>query len=142
MGKATDAIALINIAGGIAAFLVATATATPGVPDGTQVAYVFGLFQVNVQHGLMHVLIGIVGLAWRATGQAAPLYLAAHTAWFTLLAVVGFVGFAEPAPHRRLMGMSINLADHIGHVILAGLSLLAMTPLVTSGAPLGYPSRR
>jgi hypothetical protein len=119
-------IAAGNLAGGLLAFAAATVTPAPGMPTFAGPTYLLGLFAVNSLHGVMHVVVGSLGLASAGVQSTARVYLVAHTLWFIFLAALGFTAFPEMQPDHPAGGIWINAPDHWGHVFLVLASLLAL----------------
>src|SRR5579884_1929679 len=79
-----------------------------------------GIFAVNIEHNVIHVLVGVLGI------------LAAFTGWSRLYAqalgvvylLVGILGFISPlAPGGMLLGLiHINLADNLLHLVVGALA--------------------
>jgi hypothetical protein len=119
-------IATGNLAGGALALAGATVTLVPGMPRFAGPTYLLGLFAVNWLHGMMHVVMGSLGLAFARLQATARAYLLVHALWFTFLATVGFSAFPEMQPKHPAAGIWINAPDHWGHVFLVLSSLLAL----------------
>ncbi len=119
-------IATGNMAGGVLALAAATVTAVPGMPTLAGPTYLLGLFAVNWLHGVMHLVVGSLGLFFARFQSTAHFYLVGHTLWFTFLAAVGFIAFPEMQPDHPAAGIWINGPDHWGHVFLILASLVAL----------------
>ena len=79
-----------------------------------------GIFAINTLHSIVHLLIGILGIAAAYTGWPR-LYNRIFGVVYLLLAVLGFI----PALtfHGSLLGIvAINMADNILHLVV-GLAL-------------------
>jgi hypothetical protein len=139
--RMSTALAVINAAGGAIAIAAASVTPTPvGLTLPVQSTNIFGLFLVNGVHGIMHLLIGSLGLLVHAGKIRPEAYLTAHTIWFAGLAVLGLVVVPEMAPSHAMLGLAINFPDHVAHLMLASTSLVPL--LVTPRpAPSGRPSQ-
>jgi hypothetical protein len=92
-------------------------------------AKLLGIFQVSVLHNLVHILLGIVGLALARTMDGAKLYLLGGGVVYLVLWIYGLVidnsGGANFVP--------LNSADDWLHLVL-GVSLIGLG-LITSRAP-------
>ena len=97
-------IATGNLAGGALALAAATVTMMPGMPTFAGPTYLLGLFAVNWLHGIMHLVVGLVGLVLAGGHSTARAYLLGHTLWFAFLATVGFVAFPEMQPNHAAAG--------------------------------------
>lgn len=98
--------------------------ADPG--DGTNA--IFGLFEVNPLHNVLHLLIG-AALVIAGAGTAASAKAANSTvgALYLLLGIVGFFLTAPDGGHSPINFLSLNVPDHILH--LASALLLLATGL-------------
>lgn len=82
---------LVGIAGFAPAFRTAPEAAAPALAVETGYGRLFGLFPINVVHNLVHLAIGIWGLAAYASFPAARVF-ARGLAWiFGALTVMGFI---------------------------------------------------
>jgi uncharacterized protein DUF4383 len=82
-----------------------------------------GLFQVSILHNIVHLAIGIIGLAAAATWEGARLYLVGGGAIYLALAVYGWI--VERTSDANFVPM--NNADNVLHVVLgAGMILLGV----------------
>src|SRR5262249_26339361 len=80
-----------------------------------------GLFAVNTEHNLVHILSGAAVLACALTGIATALSLQIFGAIYALVAFLGFVSH-----DGMLLGfIRVNHADHWLHVLLAVVILAA-----------------
>lgn len=119
-------IATGNLAGGTLALAASTVTPVPGTPTFAGPTFLLGLFAVNWLHGVMHLVVGSLGLASARFHSTARLYLVGHTLWFTFLATLGFIAFPDLQPEHTVGGMWINAPDHWGHLFLVLVSLTAL----------------
>jgi hypothetical protein len=88
------------------------------VPGGA----LLGIFGVNAIHSIVHLLIGILGIAAVYTGRAR-LYNQVIGIVYLLLGVLGFI----PAlvPNGMLLGLvDINLADNFLHLVVGAAMAL------------------
>ena len=90
----------------------------------------FGLFDVNGWHNVVHVLSGLAGLALARSWSGARLFAYGFGAVYLLVTALGFaVGDGE-----SILGLiPINSADNFLHLAIALLGLLA--GLLTRSAP-------
>jgi hypothetical protein len=89
------------------------------VPGGA----LLGIFAVNALHSVVHLLIGILGIAAAYTGLARR-YNQVIGIVYLLLGVLGFI--PGLAPGGALLGIvSINLADNLLHLV-AGAAMVAV----------------
>ena len=87
-------------------------------------AKLLGIFQVSVLHNIVHLLFGIVGLAFARTADGARTYLVGGGVVYLVLWVIGLVGAADWIP--------ANTADNWLHFAL-GVGMVGLG-LVTSRA--------
>ncbi len=85
-------------------------------------AKLLGIFQVSVLHNIVHLLFGVVGLAFARTADGARTFLVGGGAVYLVLWVIGLVGAAGWIP--------ANTADNWLHFAL-GVGMIALG-LVTS----------
>lgn len=102
------------------------------VPGGA----LLGIFAVNPLHSIVHLLLGVLGLAAAFTGWSR-LYNRAAGIVYLLLGILGF--FPGIMMNGQMLGMvSINLADNFLHlvlgVILAGIGFLLTDNLAAARA--------
>jgi hypothetical protein len=103
---------------GIAFVLVGILGFIPAlVPGGA----LLGIFAVNVLHSIVHLLIGILGIAAAYTGLA-QLYNRVIGIVYLLLGVLGFIP-ALVINGALLSIVSINLADNLLHLV-AGAAMV------------------
>ncbi len=86
------------------------------VPGGGQL---LGIFQVDTTHNMVHILIGIFGIAAAFTNYSR-LYCQVFAVIFLLLAVVGFLLVPDTGALFNLI--SLNVPDHLLHLV-SGLIL-------------------
>ena len=80
-------------------------------------AKLLGIFQVSVLHNIVHLLFGIVGLAFARTADGARTYLVGGGVVYLVLWVIGLVGAADWIP--------ANTADNWLHFAL-GVGMIAL----------------
>ncbi len=90
-------------------------------------AKLLGVFQVSVLHNIVHLLFGVVGLAFAKTAAGAHNFLIGGGVVSLALWVIGVVGAGDWIP--------ANAADNWLHFVL-GLGMLALG-FVTSRPPVG-----
>lgn len=101
---------------GILGFFYSASFGSPGEVDP-----VFGLFDVNAWHNLIHIASGALGLlAFRAGPRASRTYALAFGAVYIVVAIWGFIiGSGE-----SILGIvPINTEDNILHVVLGLLGI-------------------
>jgi hypothetical protein len=80
-----------------------------------------GIFAVNTEHNLVHIVSGILILAGAYSGMGASLTLKIFGLVYALVAILGFMSTGN-----MLLGLIlVNHADHWLHVLLAVVILAA-----------------
>jgi hypothetical protein len=92
-----------------------------------------GIFAVNIEHNLIHVLVGVLGIAAALTGWPR-LYAQALGVVYLLVGILGFV--PGLAPDGMLLGLvHINLADNLLHLVVgAAAAIVGFMPLARQSA--------
>ncbi len=88
------------------------------VPGGA----LLGIFAVNTLHSIVHLLIGVLGIAAAMTGWPR-LYNRVFGIVYFALAILGFI----PAlvPNGALLGLvSINLSDNFLHLVIGAVLII------------------
>lgn len=88
------------------------------VPGGA----LLGIFAVNSLHSIVHLLIGILGIAAASTGWPRLYNRVVGVVYFAL-AILGFI----PAlvPNGALLGLvSINLSDNFLHLVVGAVLII------------------
>ena len=80
-------------------------------------AKLLGIFQVSILHNLVHVLLGIAGLALARTWEGARTYLIGGGILYLALWLLGIVGGGDWIP--------VNSADNWLHFVV-GLGMVAL----------------
>ena len=108
--------------------------------NSTGVQALFGLFDVDTVHNMIHLLTGILGIIAAFTGQART-FNQVFGVIYTLLGILGlfpvlyFPSQAYGHDSGLFLGLlHINAADHILHLI-AGSAAIAMGFFVAKGVP-------
>jgi hypothetical protein len=84
-------------------------------------AELLGLFQVSILHNIVHLLLGVVGLALARTWESARLYLIGGGALYLVLWVYGVV--VDQASNANFV--PVNTADNWLHFLL-GAGMVAV----------------
>lgn len=97
---------------GIAGFVPAL------TPDGR----IFGIFAVDAMHNVVHIVTGLAAIACAMASElAARTFFRIFGVVYGLIAVLGFMTGGD----GQVMGMAMNMADHVLHVGIAAISLWA-----------------
>jgi len=88
------------------------------VPGITSNNMLLGIFEVDVMHNIVHLLSGIaaIGVAM-GSGVYARLYFKVFGVVYALVAVFGL------AMGGSVLGMMMNMSDHLLHVAIAAAAL-------------------
>ena len=79
---------------------------------------VFGIFEVDAVHNVIHLVSGLVGLIMASQGMAAT-FAKAFGAIYGLVAILGFMMHTGPTETTKLLGLiEINHADNYLHLLL------------------------
>jgi hypothetical protein len=117
---------------GIIGFFYSSSFGSPGSTDD-----LFGLFEVNAWHNLVHILSGAVGLL--VAGFAAREYALWFGVIYTVIAIWGFIiGGGD-----SILGfIPVNTEDNVLHLVLGllGIGAAAATPRAAEGRPAGRPA--
>lgn len=92
---------------------------------------VFGIFEVNTPHNLVHLVTGIVGiLAALGAGRSSTTYLRVVGVAYALLFVLGLFG------KGTVLGtLTTNGADNVLHLVVALVALYGGFGKMASAAP-------
>lgn len=101
---------ILFVAGGIAGFM----------PRFMTDDKLFGLFQVDAMHNIVHLVSGIIALLAVSSARYSRLYFRVLGVVYGLIAIAGFVYGNEMA---ATMHMQMNMADHILHIVIAVVAL-------------------
>jgi len=113
--------------------------------NGTGVQALFGIFDVDTVHNIIHLLSGLIGIAAAFTGQSRT-YNQVFGAIYTLLGILGlfsflyFPGGAYNTDRGLFLGLThINAGDHILHLVI-GIAALAVGFLFAGSATHPVPT--
>jgi Domain of unknown function (DUF4383) len=112
---------------GIIGFFYSSSFGSPGRVDA-----VFGIFDVNAWHNIVHIVTGALGLL--LAGYAARQYSLGLGVIYIAIAIWGFI----IGSHESILGfVPVNTEDNFLHLILGVLGLAAgvSTPAVAGGRP-------
>ena len=100
---------------GIVLLIIGILGFIPGVVSGN--GLLFGIFQVDVIHNIIHILAGFIGIEVAATLKGSKNYFKIFGIIFGLIAIVGF------ANNGGVLIMTMNMADNILNVVIALIAL-------------------
>ncbi len=78
-----------------------------------------GIFAVDTLHNIVHLLLGILGIAAAYMGMAR-MYCQVVGVVLLLLGVVGFVTVPVDGP-LPILGIHLNVADHLLHLVTGAI---------------------
>jgi hypothetical protein len=100
--------------------LLLAAGAAGFVPQLTPEGQLLGVFAVDTMHNVVHIITGILAIAMGVAGAAqARMFFRVVGVVYAVIAAMGFVG----GHGGEVMGMTMNMADHLLHVGIAILGL-------------------
>lgn len=80
---------LIGVLGFIPALIVAPTAAAPDLAVESFYGYLMGLFPINVLHNIVHLLVGVLGIAAYRSFSNARLFSRGLAIFYGLLAIMG-----------------------------------------------------
>ncbi len=86
---------LVGIIGFIPALYTSPPVSAPHVDARAAYGYLFGAFPVNALHDVVHIVIGVIGIAAFARFLAARFYARGLALVFGLLTILGFMPQAD-----------------------------------------------
>jgi hypothetical protein len=92
---------IVGIAGFVPALISLPGTAAANIPADVAdpyaagYGYVFGLFPTNLVHNLVHLIVGLLGIASYSTLRASRLYNRCFAIAYALIATMGFLPVAQ-----------------------------------------------
>jgi hypothetical protein len=102
-----------------------------------QASSLLGIFPVNLLHNIVHILTGVLGLAaaYYEDGAYARTYALVFGIIYALVTVLGFI-VAPGAGVGYLLGLSVNVADNLLHLVIAAAGLGAYFATANARTPL------
>ena len=126
MQKITWAVGIVLVLVGILGF----------APVVTNNGLLLGIFQVDMMHNLVHLLTGILAIAAAWMGSYMRFYFKVFGVVYAIVAILGFA-FGD-----NVLGMMMNMPDHVLHVVIAAVFLWLgfgmkeiAAPMMASPAP-------
>jgi hypothetical protein len=137
--RAAQAVGLIFVLVGLLGFVpgITTHYGDLEFASHTSGAKLLGVFQVSVLHNLLHLLLGVLGLALARTAPAARAYLIGGGLIYLALWIYGLV----VDHHSDANFVPLNSADNWLHLFL-GLGMIALALLLTRGRGAGTGTHR
>lgn len=83
----------------------------PGIVNSS--GLLLGIFSVDAMHNLVHIISGLLALASAGTLKGAKTYFKIFGIVYGLVAILGF------AMSGMVLGMTMNMADNILHIVIA-----------------------
>jgi hypothetical protein len=91
------------------------------VPQFNQDGLLFGYFEVNFMHNVVHIVSGVIAIMSATSHNLARLFF---QIFGVLYAIVAIAGFALDGDLSLIM-MHVNMADNILHTVIAVVALYA-----------------
>lgn len=88
------------------------------LPHFIQNNLLFGYFEVNAMHNLVHIVSGVIAIMAATSYYYIKLYFRVFGVVYALVAILGFFN------NGNLYIMHVNLADNLLHVVIALVALL------------------
>ena len=130
-------VGAVLVAAGIIGFFYEASFAT-GVP-GVESDDVFGILAVNGWHNLVHILLGLLGLAMAGSTSSARTYCLGAGALYIILAIWGFLE-TENGYGVLIDLVPINTEDNFLHLILGIVGIGAGLATPADTADRGQPA--
>jgi hypothetical protein len=126
-------VGAVLVAAGIIGFFYESSFSTG---DAVVADDVFGLLAVNGWHNVVHIVLGLIGLAAAGSAYAARTYCLAAGALYIVLAIWGFLE-VENGYGVLIDLVPINTEDNFLHLILGltGIGAGLATPTVAPRTP-------
>ena len=105
--KAAYAVGAITLAVGVLGF----------VPAITSNNMLLGVFEVDLMHNIVHLLTGLCALGAAWSGAYVRLFFKTFGVVYAIVAILGL------ALGSNVLGMMMNMPDHVLHVVLAAVFL-------------------
>lgn len=87
------------------------------LPTFVQDGLLFGYFEVNAMHNMVHLVSGVIAIMAATRFSLAKLYFQVFGIIYTLLALVGFWRNGD------LFVMHMNMADNILHIVIGVVAI-------------------
>lgn len=88
------------------------------VPAATPNGQLFGIYQVDSMHNIVHLVSGIIALFALYNLRYARLYLQIFGIIYLLLGIIGLLGLMP-------ISMNMNFADHLLHIGIGVVGVVA-----------------
>jgi hypothetical protein len=87
----------------------------PGVVS--DMGIMLGVLRVDVLHNIIYIVTGLVGMKVAGSFNATKTYFKTFGIVYAVLAILGFISSA------MILGMTMNIADNVFHLIIAAIAL-------------------
>ena len=114
---------IVNLLLGLAAFVGPLVTGNDDGIINTSPGLLFGIFAFNWFHAVAHLLFGVAGILVARSCESSRTYMWVSAAVFGVLTIAGFIGAGMEMEPQMLMGMAVNGADNLLHLLWTGLTL-------------------
>lgn len=82
---------VVGIVGFIPGLVTAPAATAPDLLVESGYGYLFGLFPINILHNIVHLVVGVLGIAAYRSFSSARLFARGLAIFYGLLAIMGFI---------------------------------------------------
>ena len=87
------------------------------LPAFTKEGLLFGLFEVDSMHNMVHLISGVIAIMAATSYRFTKIYFAVFGVVYTIVAIIGFWRNGD------LFVMHVNMADNILHLVIGVISL-------------------
>ncbi|ABG03806.1 conserved hypothetical protein [Rubrobacter xylanophilus DSM 9941] len=105
---------------GVVFLLIGILGFVPGVTTGE--GYLLGIFAVNPLHNVVHLVVGVLGVAAYYWERYARLYCQVLGVFYLVIGVLGFIPGITVGGDMLLGVIHVNLADNLLHLVVGAVA--------------------
>ncbi|BBL78263.1 membrane protein [Rubrobacter xylanophilus] len=105
---------------GVVFLLIGILGFVPGVTTGE--GYLLGIFAVNALHNVVHLVVGVLGIAAYYWERYARLYCQVLGVVYLVIGVLGFIPGITVGGDMLLGIIHVNLADNLLHLVVGAVA--------------------
>ncbi|QYJ17039.1 hypothetical protein Rxycam_02876 [Rubrobacter xylanophilus DSM 9941] len=105
---------------GVVFLLIGILGFVPGVTTGE--GYLLGIFAVNALHNVVHLAVGVLGIAAYYWERYARLYCQVLGVVYLVIGVLGFIPGITVGGDMLLGIIHVNLADNLLHLVVGAVA--------------------
>lgn len=105
---------------GVVFLLIGILGFVPGVTTGE--GYLLGIFAVNALHNVVHLVVGVLGIAAYYWERYARLYCQVLGVVYLVIGVLGFIPGITAGGDMLLGIIHVNLADNLLHLVVGAIA--------------------